>query len=1445
VQSTDANGLQSYSSDFYFETLALPGDPPEPTLVVTQTEGFEDVYTIKADFADTRFVERVEFYLDGKLVDTDYSESDGEYEGILSPYALGMSSTEFYNVEHTLEARTRGLDTGLHISEAILELGHESPDTEVEITFPPPGLTIYYEGDAVPAGKKVDIMVTAAEYDFQCDWIPVSGSRILKPNCEDVQQAVAFVQFIVDNNVVYTSYPSNSSDLWHYYTLDLSGWTGPSRHIVARAIDTTGGKHSAETTINIHKIVREPILDVTRDVTREGTHLRVQLTVENLPEATGDAMVDEIRDNVAGFQIVPREEPNYRVSGSYGYWIGSFARDTFVEIDLGVLPDDTVTLSPGESITVEYLMVPVLYEEPFEYRIGGLGRGDVRVFYEEPSGALEWRGYDRRFVFTLQSMVSAAIREADYLLVTHPRNLSGTYGFAGLNPLLGTMAELATFKQGVVAYLESPDPRDLLDALVEPGGGWAARLHPAFSMVGGGYMLIVGETEIVPAWNLDTFDGDKAVTLSDQYYSSVGNGEPRINLGRVIGDSMSELRDVMQISINVHQGVAGYGFDRSDALLASGVGSLLDIMIQETDYAENTLQNQGLNVTKLHWKDYAFLGGFAYAYDKYDGIASGDVILGDGTDEIVVASDAADNIQILDRTGALLASFARTIEDGDGLAVGDLNSDGTDEIVFGDISSDQIYVYDSSGTELTRFAQDFAPRDQLAVGNVVGGLADEIVMADQDGHIYVFDGAGTTLKNFVRAFGPHDALAVGDVNGDAADELVLRTETASSGDQITATISSHVAAGVTLSQTASFERTNVRDGDALAVGDLDGNGTSEILMGHRNRWLVIKNQKGGYVMDSIPTYIVPFDGLIAGRFSGAGRDELLVAAQTDALYYPDIRFIDQGHNAYGAEAPDQDVLFFIGHGSPDSWGPGLANYWLPAYFASSPHFPLNFGNSNPVVYGATCQSGNYERGDDDNIAEAFLASGAAVFIGAVENSGVGPTEAMLEWFLDNWEDGETIGKAWFDMERAKWQSIKHDGDGWDFALHEYNLYGDPKFGAQPAVPDARAVALSAAQVPPAEFGVDIPYYELETGEDGYDQVTIPGGQLVVEVGEYQTPYWIHTIEITGGYRIQDVTLAKRSEAIPITGLNLPVTPDEIWSQVSGTAAEADAPLLDPDDSWIPVLDQEYSWQVVDNPDGTTTLVVRVYPFYYQPLTGNGRFHQKYVFEVKSIETTVAVEELTISQAAYPQGDGVPIELLVENTGEPQDVLVDATIRRNPGGELVEGLLLRTLHGASGLASFSLEWDSVGAPPGDYYVEVRLYDNASNLLDQDTQSFRLGLLAGEIASLEAAPELFTVGETIDISMVFENVGTLPITGTAVIQVQTIDGPAVTGPFTHTVTGLAPGSSIELNEAWDTSGVALGDYRVIGYILYDSRSTGVSTVALTNLRRIYLPAVLRGY
>ncbi len=83
------------------------------------------------------------------------------------------------------------------------------------------------------------------------------------------------------------------------------------------------------------------------------------------------------------------------------------------------------------------------------------------------------------------------------------------------------------------------------------------------------------------------------------------------------------------------------------------------------------------------------------------------------------------------------------------------------------------------------------------------------------------------------------------------------------------------------------------------------------------------------------------------------------------------------------------------------------------------------------------------------------------------------------------------------------------------------------------------------------------------------------------------------------------------------------------------------------------------------------------------------------------------------------------------------------------------------------------------------------------------------------------------------MEFENTGTVNITGTAVIRVLNSTGYA-TEEFSHNVTNLTPSGSVSFSDAWDTSGAEEGSsYAIIGYVLYDGKSTDPATVTVQNM------------
>ena len=109
-------------------------------------------------------------------------------------------------------------------------------------------------------------------------------------------------------------------------------------------------------------------------------------------------------------------------------------------------------------------------------------------------------------------------------------------------------------------------------------GQWSINMKDDW--VSNGYMLIVGETQIIPAWG-DKRLGSVLLTTGRQalqpqvtdypYASTYGDQlKPELAIGRIIGNNAKELRIPIETSISVAKGTTGFGFDRSDALAVDG-----------------------------------------------------------------------------------------------------------------------------------------------------------------------------------------------------------------------------------------------------------------------------------------------------------------------------------------------------------------------------------------------------------------------------------------------------------------------------------------------------------------------------------------------------------------------------------------------------------------------------------------------------------------------------------------------------------------------------------------------------------------------------------------------------------------------------------------------------------------------------------------------------------
>ncbi|MEJ5311807.1 MAG: DNRLRE domain-containing protein [Anaerolineae bacterium] len=609
----------------------------------------------------------------------------------------------------------------------------------------------------------------------------------------------------------------------------------------------------------------------------------------------------------------------------------------------------------------------------------------------------------------------------------------------------------------------------------------------------------------------------------------------------------------------------------------------------------------------------------------------------------------------------------------------------------------------------------------------------------------------------------------------------------------------------------------------LAVGRIVGNSPTALLKPIETS-IAVAEGRSGYRFDrsnalivsgrgiGVESDFIPTVNIIDGVLSGQGTDVTKIHWKYNNT--PSYTYV------FTDATPNQDIVYFFGHGNVGSWGPGLSTGLTGVW-------PLNFNGSNPFVYGTTCLSGGYEP-DAESMPEYFFDSGAGAYIGATEVSANGSNASAGKWFFRNWSRTETTGKVLTNLK----QTFVSDSAYWRLWAYEYNFYGDPKYGALPPTFNAQSVAPLAA--PASTLDVHIPDFEV-TNMDGWDYAEIPNGRLIAEPDHYQTPYWTVALDYPVGVRAQAVTLTYRSAPTVTTGLNLTVT------QVITSEPQSIVPVVAPPDGWYPPLDQQYSWRVEDNGDGTSKLIVTVYPFYYDSAAHNVVFYQDYTFDIETVTATTQIEALTLNETAYRPGQTAAFELLIGNTGEPQDVIVAAEVRSVVSDTTVAGFPLRSLKSLTDTISLAFEWDTTGVTPGRYEVWVGLYTGDGVLLDSDARDFRVGVISAELTALMATPETFEqAGQPIALSLVVSNTGSTPLNGTAYFIIQDAGGAEV-ATLSQPVTALAAGIALQIDKVWNPPAVA--SYRIIGFVAYNSATTDVREVTVSSTKRIYLPLVLR--
>ena len=605
VESSDGAGNAATSAEAFFRT-APQADSVAPLitdLTVTRGDGPVPYYIVTATASDNVGIARVDFFLGTELVSSDYegklaagavpaAQAPREYSAYLVPGLFGMTHEQFYEKRELKVVAVDMMGTTFTWSDWF-EPAYECADIRMDILYPWSSDVFYTDGDAMPAGTEIPIRVYAVHEELNCEPSPGPGwGEDPGWHCTTTTEPVRRVEFMVN----MTDIGTDSTPDWRNefsYDWPVSGYP-PGRYVIrADAIVSSECKQTETVEVEIER--GEPSLDVQRQVTRAGNVFQVELTVSN--EGTATTEFDRIEDHVKGFQPIARDDTanHYEVT----FDCTPEARECEVEIDPRTAAGaETVQLGPGEELVVQYDVVPILRSSSSAASYA-FGQDPVRVV---DFWGIHPQSFDRPGALTTEgdpphAAVERAKEEADYLIVTDAQRLYALFGEEEVDDLLSAMAELAQLKQGLLGYIGSLAP---LVQIERTGDGLRGSDGVADHWLSNGYLLIVGETEVVESfeitirkewlwWTLE----ERTVQTSDLFYGDTNDHiDPELRVGRVIGDDPTELIVPIQASVNVARGEPGFEFDRSHALAVSGRGDGVSSFEENVDNVSASLDDE-------------------------------------------------------------------------------------------------------------------------------------------------------------------------------------------------------------------------------------------------------------------------------------------------------------------------------------------------------------------------------------------------------------------------------------------------------------------------------------------------------------------------------------------------------------------------------------------------------------------------------------------------------------------------------------------------------------------------------------------------------------------------------------------------------------------------------------------------------------------------------------
>jgi hypothetical protein len=536
VFTDDSHGNTIRSIDNVFQTLPL-ADSVLPHVSLIDPGLCQGISKISAEAFDNVGVERVEFYIDEKLLFTDYS----------SPFEFSLDTTPYENREHRLSVKAFDF-SGKSVSEHYnIEIQNVVDEAKPTIIINSPK-----QGDTVTGKTKVTTTLSD-DAGLTKVYLKVDGVTEAYAGLPDRPKSLT-LSFEWD-----TRYSLNGS-----HRLAVEAWDIGRNQVIAPCdLVVYNPPHSIP-----------PKLQVTdRMVTRHGNYFEISLTVENVGGSEAREVV--ITDYLMSFQPISRSDKYADYLVGFSTWTNRGECQIVSKVPIPV----------EQSVKYSFEAIPVLLppHPPGIYYTPTIGNSSVA--YKGVDGADYSDTFNDPTPYTtggefIETAYSNSLKASDYLIITAPARLFQFNNHDNVDKLLSSMAQLARYKSGALGYAVFPYYTNQdIQSLITWGGPWSSSLISGWAQ--NGYLLIVGEEEIIPAWyrllgRFYTTSGTiNYIANTDYPYASTIGDEtvPELSIARIIGDNAAQLKKVIDTSINVYLGTPGYSFDGSNLLLAAGYPS--------------------------------------------------------------------------------------------------------------------------------------------------------------------------------------------------------------------------------------------------------------------------------------------------------------------------------------------------------------------------------------------------------------------------------------------------------------------------------------------------------------------------------------------------------------------------------------------------------------------------------------------------------------------------------------------------------------------------------------------------------------------------------------------------------------------------------------------------------------------------------------------------------